>query len=471
MKSIRCTGWSFLAEHALRNTGRSFLVLLLSQFLLLGQAQASGFAITENSARELGVAFAGSAAIAEDGSTVWFNPAGMTHLGTTFQFSTHYIDPTFDFDDTSSGQLLPGGVIPLDGKSDSGGGESAIVPNLYYVQPLSERFYFGVGLNAPFGLTTQYDPNWIGRYQAIKSEIVTLNLNPAFAFAVNEHFSVGMGLNINYIDAELTNAIDFAAVCAAAVGGACPNGSIPGQGMYDGFVVNRADDISVGFNAGLLWSPSEATRIGVAYRSQINHSLTGRATFSEPATLGGFDALGPLGAALHAAFADSDITASVSLPDSASVSVFQRLSDNVSVVGDLSWTDWTDIPELRLEFSNPLAPQSAEVLNWDDTWRVSAGVVVDLNERWTVRSGYAYDESPVPDAISRTSRLPDNDRQWLAFGVSHRFSPAITVDLGYAHLFIRDTAITRLGSTASLLDGTFDSAADIVSLQVNYARD
>jgi long-chain fatty acid transport protein len=142
----------------------------------------------------------------------------------------------------------------------------------------------------------------------------------------------------------------------------------------------------------------------------------------------------------------------------------------VSLVGDLSWTDWADIPELRLEFSNPLAPRSAETLNWDDSWRISAGVVVDLNERWTVRSGYAYDESPVPDAATRTSRLPDNDRQWLALGVSHRFSPAITVDLGYAHLFIRDTAIARLGSTASLLDGTFDSAADVVSLQVNYAR-
>lgn len=453
-----------------RHPGRLLFALLLGPFLLLGQAQAAGFAITENSAKELGVAFAGGAAIAEDGSTVWFNPAGMTRLDTTFQLSTHFIDPTFDFADSASGQLLPGGAIGMAGNSASGGGESAIVPNLYYVQPLSERLYFGVGLNAPFGLTTQYDPDWIGRYQAVKSEIVTFNLNPAFAYVVNEHLSIGAGLNISYIDAELTNAIDFAAICAAAAGGACPNGSIPGQGMYDGFVVNKADDTSVGVNVGLLWSPSEATRIGLAYRSQINHTLTGEAAFSEPATLGGFDALGPLGAALNATFADSDIAASVSLPDTASVSVFQRLSRNVAFVGDLSWTDWADIPELRLDFSNPLAPRSAEVLNWDDAWRISAGVIVDLNERWTVRGGYAYDESPVPDAMSRSSRLPDNDRQWLALGLSHRFSPAITVDVGYAHLFIRDTAISRVGSTASLLDGMYDSAADIVSLQVNYAR-
>ncbi len=453
-----------------RSPGRTLFALLLSQFLLLGQAQASGFAIAENSAKELGIAFAGGSAIAEDGSTVWFNPAGMTRLGTTFQFSTHYIDPTFDFDDAESTQLLPNGEIQLDGSRASGGGEPAIVPNIYYVRPLSERIYFGVGLNAPFGLTTKYDPNWIGRYQAVKSEIVTLNVNPAFAFVVNEHLSVGAGLNINYMEAELTNAIDFAAVCAAAAGGACPNGSIPGQGMYDGFVINEADDTSVGVNVGLLWSPSEDTRIGLAYRSQINHSLTGEATFSAPATLGGFDALGPLGLALNAAFADSDITASVSLPDTASVSMFQRLSHNISVVGDVSWTDWADIPELRVEFSNPLAPRSAETLNWDDSWRLSAGVIVDLNERWTVRSGYAYDESPVPDAAVRTSRLPDNDRQWLALGVSHRFSEAITVDFGYAHLFIRDTAIARLGSTANLLDGNFDSDADVVSLQVNYVR-
>jgi long-chain fatty acid transport protein len=393
----------------------------------------------------------------------------MTQLGTTFQISTHYIDPTFDFDDAASMQLLPDGAIQMNGVGASGGGEAAIVPNLYYVQPLSERIYFGVGLNAPFGLTTKYDPNWIGRYQAVKSEILTLNLNPAFAFVVNEHLSVGAGLSINYIEAELSNAIDFAAVCAAAAGGACPNGSIPGQGMYDGFVVNEANDTSVGVNIGLLWSPSEATRIGLAYRSQINHSLIGHADFSPPATLGGFEALGPLGVALNAAFADSDITASVSLPDTASISVFHRLSHNVSVVGDLSWTDWADIPELRLEFDNPLTPGSAETLNWEDAWRISAGVIVDLNERWTVRAGYAYDESPVPDAAVRTSRLPDNDRQWVALGLSHRFSRVVSVDLGYAHLFIRDTAIVRVGSTATLLDGTFDSAANVVSLQVNYA--
>jgi long-chain fatty acid transport protein len=453
-----------------RIPGRSLLALLLSQFLLLGQAQASGFAIAENSAKELGVAFAGGSAIAEDGSTVWFNPAGMTRLGSTFQFSTHYIDPTFDFDDTGSAQLLPNGEIQLDGSRASGGGEPAIVPNMYYVRPLSERLYFGLGLNAPFGLTTKYDPNWIGRYQAVKSEIATLNVNPAIAYVVNEHLSVGAGLNINYMQAELTNAIDFAAICAAAAGGPCPNGSIPGQGMYDGFVINEADDTSVGVNVGLLWSPAEDTRIGLAYRSQINHSLTGEATFSAPAALGGFDALGPLGLALGAAFADSDITADVSLPDTASVSVFQRLFHNISVVGDVSWTDWADIPALRVEFTNPAAPQSAEVLNWNDSWRLSAGLIVDLNERWTVRSGYAYDESPVPDAAVRTSRLPDNDRQWLALGVSHRFSEAITVDVGYAHLSIRTAAIARLGSTANLLDGRFDSDADVVSLQVNYVR-
>lgn len=454
-----------------RGIGRILFPLLLSALLLSVDSQAAGFAITENGAKELGIAFGGGGAIAEDGSTVWFNPAGMTRVGKTLQISANYVDPSFDFVDNGSAQLTAAGDQPLlPGASGSGsGGKSALVPNIYYVRPLSERLYFGLGLNAPFGLATEYEPGWIGRYQAVKSEITTFNLNPALAFRLSDQISIGAGININYIEAELTNAIDFAAICAAAAGAICPNNSVPGQGQFDGFVRNKADDTSIGTNIGVLWSPSEATRISIAYRSQINHSLTGAVDFSEPSTLGGFEALGPLGSALGATFADGRISSSVSLPDTAAVSIFHQLSDKVAVMGDITWTDWADIPELRISFDNPLTPAAAEALNWKDAWRFSTGVVVDLNDRWTLRSGYAYDESPVPNAASRTSRLPDNDRQWFSFGVSHRVSKELSIDAGYAHLFIDDTAIARLGSTANVLSGKFNSDANILSLQLNYA--
>lgn len=445
-------------------------VLILGALLVVTNVLAAGFAINENSAKQLGVAFAGGSAIADDGSTIWSNPAGMYRVGESLQVTGSYINPRFDFSNDGSVQNTPVGDLPLLPTSSEagGGGTSAVVPAFFYIRPLSDRWFLGIGLNAPFGLTTEYEANWIGRYHAVKSEIVTINLNPSIAYRLNDHFSVGAGININYMDAELTNAVDFAAVCGSVVGTLCPNGSIPGQGEFDGFVKNTADDTSLGFNAGIMWSPSEVTRVGMAYRSEIEHSLSGAVDFSEPSSLGGFAALGPLGSALGATFADGANSSRVTLPDSASLSLFHQLSEKVALVGDLTWTDWADIPELRITFENALTPVGVESLNWQEAWRAAAGIILNLNDRWTVRGGYAYDESPVPSSADSTPRLPDNDRQWLAFGVSHRLGDALTVDVGYAHLFISDSTIARLESTGGVLNGTYSADADILSLQFNY---
>lgn len=446
-------------------------VLILGALLAAADVFAAGFAVNENSARQLGLAFAGGSAIADDGSTVWSNPAGMYRVGKTLQVTGSYINPRFDFSNDGSVQNTPLGDLPLLPMSSGtgGGGTTAIVPTVFYVRPLSDHWFLGIGLNAPFGLTTEYESNWIGRYHAVKSEIVTINLNPSIAYRINSQFSVGAGINVNYMDAELTNAVDFAAVCGSLVNAVCPNGSIPGQGQFDGFVRNSADDTSFGFNIGMMWSPSEMTRVGLAYRSEITHSLTGTVDFSEPSTLGGFAALGPLGSALGATFADGVNSSRVTLPDSASLSLFHQVSEKLALVGDVTWTDWADIPELRITFENPLTPVGVEPLNWHDSWRAAVGLILNLNDRWTMRGGYAYDESPVPGPADSTPRLPDNDRQWLAMGVSHRFGNAITVDLGYAHLFVSDTKIARHEATGGVLNGTYSSDADILSLQFNYA--
>ncbi len=452
--------------------GWLILAVVIWVALALSDTFAAGFAINENSAKQLGVAFAGSAA-ADDGSTVWSNPAGMVFVGATAQITASYIDPHFDFNDRGSVQQTPLGNLPLlpTASGTGGGGTTAVVPSVFYVRPLSDHLYFGIGLNAPFGLSTEYDPTWIGRYHAVSSEIITVNVNPSLAYRVNEHFAIGAGVNINYMEAELTNAVDFAAVCASAVGASCPNGSVPGQGEFDGFVTNTANDTNIGYNFGMIWSPSDTTRIGAAYRSEIDHSLTGTVSFSEPSSLGGFSALGPLGSALNATFADGGNSSRVTLPDTASVSLFHQVTGKVTLVGDATWTGWSNIPELRINFDNPLTPAVTEPLNWKNTWRFAAGVTVDLNDRWSLRGGYAYDESPVPNPIDSTPRLPDNDRQWLALGVSHRIGHSITVDLGYAHLFVDDTSITRLEPTGGILDGTYSSNANILSLQINYSKE
>ena len=169
-----------------------------------GMAAASGFAITENSASGMGNAFAGAAASAEDASTIWFNPAGMMKLqGSQVVVGLHVIHPEASF--TNKGSTTASG-IPLSGGNDDGG-QDALVPNFYWLTGLNERTRFGLGINAPFGLRTEYDDTWVGRYHAVKTELRTLNINPSIAFQANERLALGGGIDILLVNATFTNAM------------------------------------------------------------------------------------------------------------------------------------------------------------------------------------------------------------------------------------------------------------------------
>jgi long-chain fatty acid transport protein len=411
-----------------------------------GTASAAGFAIIEHSAQGMGNAFAGGGAIAEDASAVWFNPASITRLPSQMQAAGHVILVSFDF--TDGGSTFPGGT--LSGAPTNDGGEDALVPNFYYIRALNERLSFGLAVNAPFGLATEYDNNWTGRYHAIESEIINLNVNPALAWKANEVFSVGAGVSLNYIDAKLNNFVDFGTLLGA-------------PGAADGFVENEADDISFGYNFGLFYEPSDRTRFSMTYRSQINHKLEGDADFRNvPAPLSAF-------------FFDDDIKVGASLPDSFSISAFHMLTPKIGIMGDATWTGWSDIPELRIVFDNPAnalgSGTSVEDLQWEDVWRLSLGLSYYQSDRLTLRTGVAYDQAPVPNPVLRTPRLPDNDRIWVSVGASYRINNKMSADFGYTHLFIDDTNIARTNSTGATLIGEYESEADIISLGFNYIFD
>ena len=182
-------------------------------------AFASGFAILEQSVQGLGYAFAGRAAVAEDASTIFFNPAGLTRLpGMQLEVAANIIVPSAEFKNEGSAlnAAFTGGM-PIAGTltGDDGGdaGDAGLVPNLYYAAQITERLHAGLGINAPFGLTNSYRGDWVGRYHAIKSELMTINVNPTLAFELHPMISVGAGINIQYIKARLTNAIDQSGVC------------------------------------------------------------------------------------------------------------------------------------------------------------------------------------------------------------------------------------------------------------------
>ncbi|MEZ5572537.1 MAG: outer membrane protein transport protein [Halioglobus sp.] len=444
-------------------------LLCLTAICVASRATASAFAIIENSASGQGMAFAGGGAIAQDASAAWFNPAGIVRLDDQFQISGSYIMPALKYRDRGSMLETPLGNLALlpDSEHQDHGAKDALVPNVYLVKRLNDRFSLGLAINAPFGLVTQYDDNWIGRYQAVESEVKTINVNPSVAWKIDRHWSIAAGVSVDYMDVKLTNALDFATICASEILAVCPNGALPGQGGFDGFVSNTGNDVSFGANLGLLWSPGDM-RVSLTWRSEIEHHLKGDAVFSLPSTLGGLEALpDPLGSELAAIFTNSNIKANVTLPDSAAFAIYYQLTPRLGIASDVVWTDWADIQAIQIEFDNPLTPTGIEELGFKSVWRYALGVQFELDDHWTLRTGTAYDESPTPNDRLRSARLPDTDRTWLSVGASYQLNEDYSIDFGYSHLFVKDTNINRLGETNDRLLGEFAASVDILSLQLN----
>ena len=384
-----------------------------------GLTQAAGFALVEQNASGLGNAFAGQAAVAADASTVFFNPAGMTLLpDRQVVVAGHLIKLKAEF----SGEV--DALFPVTGGQGGDAGDWALVPNAYFAFRLTPDVHLGLGLNSPFGLKTEYDSDWIGRYQAIKSELKTVNLNPSIAYRVSDTLSLGAGLDIQWIDATLTNRIP-----------------VYGQPL----VTIKGDDYGWGYNLGALWQVTPATRVGLSYRSEVDFTLDGTASTSDPVVFKG------------------PVTADVTLPDSASLSLFHKLSPTWDLLADVTWTGWSDFDDLPIKGT----VDKTTIENWENILRYSLGATWHMSDTLSLRGGVAYDEAPVSD-VYRTPRIPDGARTWVAVGGQYRLSSQSAIDFGYAHLFVNDPGL-RSADYGTLLKGEYDSQVDILSAQFTHS--
>jgi len=419
-------------------------------------AAAAGFALIEQSASGMGNAFAGAAATAEDASTIFYNPAGMSELkGMQVTVGAHVIDLSAKF--SNSGSSIPpaaAGTGSLAGGNGGQAGDVAVVPNLYFVMPIGERLNFGIGVNVPFGLKTEYDDNWIGRFQGIKSELTTYNINPSLSFKVSDAFSIGGGLNYQHLHVELTNAV----VLPLA----------PPQ--TEGRAKLEADDDAWGWNVGVLFHPMPSTKIGASYRSKLKYSLDGTTSV----TTGTGASFGPGG---------GPTAADVTLPESFSLSLAQKVNDKWEFLADATFTKWSEINRINIVNSTNGTLRDTLTLDFDDSWRYSIGANYKLNDDWTLKGGLAYDQTPVKGASSRSVRLPDNDRTWVSIGAALKVKENGKLDFGYSHLFIKDADInftrsqqapgfttpTPAPGTASTVAGSYTGSVDILSVQYSIS--
>ncbi|WP_020674546.1 OmpP1/FadL family transporter [Geopsychrobacter electrodiphilus] len=442
------------------------LVFLGALLLPVSMACASGFAIVEQSVSGLGTSFASGAAAAEDASIVYFNPAGMTLIkGQQVVAGAHVIVPSAKFNVTSA--TSPGVAInpifaTIPGENDVNGGVTGVVPNLYYVNNPGNGWAFGLGINAPFGLATDYGKNWIGRYHAVESDVKTININPSVAYQVTENLSLGAGISAQYIDVTLSSMVNGGLAAFAATGGAI---GTPNSTSNDIFVENKADDWSYGYNLGAIYKFSEGSRIGVSYRSKIKQELTGTTNTTVPTSV----------AILAGAFADQNVSGNINLPASASVSVYHEVNNKLALLADVSWTDWSSFDVLTLNFEGTGGlggkASSTTVENWKDSWRYSLGAIYQYNDALKLRGGVAFDQTPIPDAAHRTPRIPGEDRTWVSVGAGYKFSDRISGDFAYAHLFVPNgdvNASLANNTSAGSLVGSTKNSVDIVSVQLSY---
>jgi long-chain fatty acid transport protein len=419
---------------------RKILGLLISS-ALASTAQAGGFALQEQNASGAGAAYAGKSALGEDASAAWFNPASMSRLKKQeIVIGLHAINVNGEFRDNGRSRDATNAAA-----NDGGNpGELAFIPNFHYVRPINEKMNFGFSVGVPFGLSTEYDNRWVGRFQGVSSEIKTIDLNPSVSYKVDENLSVGFGVSAQYLKATLTQAALYP--------------TAEGTGVVTG------DSTSYGFNAGALLQVGPKTRLGLAYRSEIKHDLEGSVQFQ--GNEGQSDAV-------RLATSNGNLVSTITLPASLSLSSVTELDEKWNLLTDFTWTEWSSLQELRFSRvpSNPnVLELPVQPLNWRNTMRYAVGMSYQYSQKTKVRFGVAYDESPV-QASNRIVRLPDENRIVLALGSQYQLSDSCRVDVGFQYIKSRDASINSDGGDSranGLVSGSFKGDGQILSTQFSY---
>jgi long-chain fatty acid transport protein len=463
-----------------------------------GQAFASGFALQEQSGSGLGNAFAGGAASAEDASTIYFNPAGMSRMpGIQAALAASLICPSDKFSDSGS---QPAALQPLGGNGGDAG-TCAVTPALYLAVPINNQWAFGIGVNVPFGLKTEYDSDWLGRFQAVESKVETINVNPALSWKFSDMFTVGAGANWQRLNkATLTQQVNYAGSIAQAAQTLAAAGLIPPSTVppivaaYTGsetFADVSGNDSAWGWNIGLLIEPDKQTRIGVAYRSYIKYTIQGSVNFTNPPVPALPTPLVPVANTLANIVnttictgvtpvavpptpptngsCSQNISLALKVPETANVSFFKQIDPQWDVMADLQYTGWSSVPQLQIVRSTGMV-LSTTPENWRNTWRGAIGANYHYSNEWMFRGGIAYDQTPVNNT-DRTPRLPDNNRTWFSVGAQYKFNPQTWIDFGYTFIYIPNSSINQNeGSTAQygLINGNYHNNVNLAAIQLTY---
>ncbi|WP_236442363.1 OmpP1/FadL family transporter [Pseudomonas syringae] len=403
------------------------------------QLFAAGFALNEQSVSGMGTGFAGRSSSADDASTVFGNPAGMSRLKReeiSVGAAAVIAKTNIDNGRGTFGGSNDGDMVPVVG-----------VPMGYYVKPIDDHWAFGLGMYAPFGLVTDYESGFAGRYWGDKSHVQVVTLQPTVSYAFNDKVSIGFGPTLNRIDGELTSST--------------LNAATPGRN--DGKVKIEGDDTALGFNVGVLVQATDTTRLGLTYHSKVDYKLKGKTKVEGS----GF---GPFGGQKY------DASLDISTPESVDFSVTQQIDENWTVYAGSTWTRWSRLTDITVNndgvpaqlggSAGPIGTISEEQ-DWHDTWAHAIGASYKVNKEWTLRTGFSVDQAPTNN-VNRSPRIPTGDRKIVSFGAGWSPTDDLTIDVAYSYLREDEAKIRNSSATKGAYSADYRNTAHGVGTSVTY---
>jgi len=388
------------------------------------QSFAAGYSTDSTSTSGLGNAYAGSVTGVHDISDTYFNPSVTAGLDKSqFIASMTYIKLNID-SDGAAGKFSGGSSVS--GGDSRNAGSNNFVPAFYLATPINDKTTFNLAVTSPFGLSTKYDSNWAGRYQAIESSISTVNLNPSLSYKLTDKLSVGAGFVAQYYQATLTKAV--------FTGGNDATGKLNGS------------DWGYGYNLGANYKFNDQLKVGIGYRSKIDYNLSGT---TKVANLGMY----------------SDFNAKTATPESLTLGVAYKLNPTVELAYDTTWTRWSRLKSLTVNAHQNSNLNDTTNFNWHDSFLHSLGANFTVNDKTLIRAGLAYEKDAVTDA-NRGPRVPTGDRVWTTLGFSQKISNGWSFDGAYSHQFYRAAKmnISDSSTTVPSLSTKYKNKVDVFSI-------
>lgn len=449
---------------------RFFAVVCLS---VIGvPVYAAGFQINEISPSLQGDATAGAAAANNDVSAMFINPATLSTLVQNQAYlGANEIFPQVQMTNASAVHTVntPGTPSfpissPVAGvTSQKNITKPVFVPDGYFAWRLNNKLVAGISLAAPYGLVTKYYDSSVVRFAAVLSSVNTINLTPALAYQLNDKVSVGLGFQLQYLNANFSNF----------------NGPYTGVAATDSLVAAsyptylKANGWGYGFTIGGIYKLDNRTTFGLGYRSIVSTHITGDGQqYTSP---GG---VVPAPNPVFLFNAQTSTNASVKTPAILTLSAARDIN-NWTVKATAQVNFWYTFNQLSINMPEAFAVNSTIPTKWKNAWFFATGADYRLNNKWTLKGGIAYDESPTQNAY-RDPRIPDGDRYWLTFGATYFVNKHISIDGAYEHLFVPSTTVNVAQATGTSATSTlplevnqiyadYKSSVDIVGLALRYS--